>query len=459
MSGRDAGGLGKARTAGALPAEQGTATVILLIPNVDDDDLAAIVENLEFPNQVLVISNSPFVARHKETGFPFIRDSCSDARALIAKIVAWKEKNRRSFAGIIGLDEEYHYALSRAIADAFSLPYHSKETLDRASNKYLQRLALEKAGVRIPWFQLIDQETDVHGLAYPNVLKLITGYASLYVFMNRDASELERHRTYIQKTIAKRKYIALAHQAEHEGTATSYDPAEQYIVEEYLPGTEYSCDFMVEKDGAVHVLRVVKKFPRQELGFFEAKLLFNPDAVQGEFKLRELEGVCTKIARTMNVAFGVCMLDFMLCKGEIVVVETTVRPGVSSFIALMGALYHDTSINKAVRQRLGMPVDTTIPNEAGLAVYLYAPHTGRIAAFDTRKLEEHQKKLGIISISKYYMVGERIRKYGRYDHFMLMAGLVLMRGVEPSQAGQLIETVKRHTRIVMEDASAPARCH
>jgi len=410
--------------------------------SIDDDDFSAIVDNLEFKDSLLLVCDSSSVEGYDLSGMAHIIDRFKDAAKLVKKIEAWQQKSGMKFAGIIGLDEEFHYSFSEHIAKAFSLDFYSRRTLDLCSNKYLQREALSKAGIKVPRFRLIEpgkaiDNIDVGDVGFPNVLKVITGYASSYIFLNKDAAELRNNLSSLARTAEADPddEIFLPHAVEEKGRKVVLDPKRQFLVEELVCGDEYSCDFLVDSKG-VHVLRVVRKFSCEgNFGFFDALLLFNPDLHGGDFSVSSLQALCKKVSGALGINSGVCMVDFKFCKCEFVIIETTVRPGISTFIDLIAHIYNTTSLNKLVRQKLGLPVPHTLPEDAGLVVYLTALRHGTMKRFDTSRLEKAADRLGVFKVVKYYQEGVVVSTASQRPGGSVLVGYVLVRAAEGQSPG------------------------
>ena len=417
-------------------------TVIVIVTNLDDDDFAVITDNLEFKENVLFVSDKTSSGAYPIEKLNCILDDFSDLKSTIARIREWGQDRR--FVGIIGLDEEYHYAITREVADAFKLEYYSKKTLDSTSNKFLQRQLLYKSGVKVPKFQLFSGESP--GVGFPNVLKVLTGYASIHNYLNHDLGELKKNLETLKNegSTNSKDLMFTPHVVEEAGV---FDPAKSFILEEYIGGEEYSCDYLIDQQGA-HVIRVAKKIiDPGNFGGFDGFYLHNPDAIASGFSLKELESLCTKIANGLGIEFGVCMLDFKLFNGEFVVIETTVRPGIATFVKLMAEIYGDISMNKLIRQKLGICLDLRIPSGAGLVAYFSTAKRGTVKRIDLSELEKSKDSLGVISADVYYYDGEPIFDTSTCKTPEKLLGHVLVRDVAYSDINKKINEIRNLIRV------------
>ncbi len=420
--------------------------IILLVTNLDEDDFKAVADSLEMKERLLLVSDRSSIRAYKKRDFSYLVDSFRSPQALIDRIRKWQKKNRLKLSGIIGLDEEHHYRFSGAIASEFGLEYYDKKTIDLCSNKYLQRERLREHGVQVPMFQLISGPKNEIG--FPNVLKLLTGYASCYVYLNKSQGEFRKNWAELGRMAKRAEKDPML--ARHATSGRTFDPRHEFVVEEYIGGNEYSCDYIVRGDRA-QVLRVVRKYSSM-FGFFDALYLFNPDS-QGpadrEFEVKELEDVCSRAATALGIRKGVCMMDFIVRDRSIYVIETTIRPGISTFVNLMSNLYRTTSIDIYMKEMLGNGNRYRIPDDPennGLVIYISAPSLGRINVFDTKYFEENWHSLGMLEICKYLNAGKSIRS----SRQKLQLGYVMLRGVEQKKIPELIRLVREKTVIEIE---------
>lgn len=97
------------------------------------------------------------------------------------------------------------------------------------------------------------------------------------------------------------------------------------ILEEYISGTEYSCDFII-KNKSVEIIRLTEKlkFPGQIFGIIDGYKLINfiPHIPEGV-----LHDTLYKAASTIGIKESVCMLDFIVEGKNIFLIEISPRPG------------------------------------------------------------------------------------------------------------------------------------
>lgn len=423
--------------------------VIIVLTNLDSDDFASLMDYLEFPKNLLIICDPGSITEYDTSKLNIIPQTLNDTKELISNIASWQKKLKKRFVGIVGYDEEYHYRYSEAISGYFKLPYYTKTTINYTSNKYLQRTVLQDAGIRVPKFQLVDDKTKEYHIQFPNVLKMITGYANQYMYKNRNKKELNENLSKTREVNKIKKSDVIF--SDHKSESFSFDPTNQFIVEEYIGGNEYSCDYIIMEDKSVKVLRVVRKFISKEyFPFFEAFYLYNPMQTQLDFKLSDLEKVCKNAADALGITFGVCMMDFKCYDAEIVIIETTVRPGMSTFVELMGHIYKTTSLNKLIRQKLNLTIDTDIPKTTGLVVYLTTKESGNLRSIDTSYIDKNSRSLGLIKTYHLYKKGETIKDVPPGINRPSLIGYSLLKDMDFEKAEKLIKLVQTKTIITLK---------
>ncbi|MFA7662611.1 MAG: ATP-grasp domain-containing protein [Patescibacteria group bacterium] len=397
--------------------------IIFIANDLDSDDFFAITNNLEFRDNILIVCDKKIKRESDTREFNCLVSKLDDVPKLVKKITAWAKKNHKLIVGVIGLDEEYHYAVSKNIAKEFSLEFYGDETIDNTSNKYLQRKKLRNARINVPNFQLIELNSKIN-IPFPNVLKVLTGNAGFFVYHNKNQEDFKKNIKDFSFLKNKTDLILQEHKTQKE----TYDPKKQFIIEEYVAGQEYSCDYLIS-DKQAHILRVSKKINSQEaFAFTEAIALINPDISKEGFKTKQLAFLCKKVAHALNINHGVCMMDFMVKDKKLVVLETSIRPGISTFIDLMAELYRDTSINQLIRQKLKLQTIKTMPKKEGLVVYFTTKSPGKIRLFDTDKLKKIKPKLKILKICKYYKKGDLVKIDSNHPEDPIVLGYVLLKG-------------------------------
>lgn len=322
---------------------------------------------------------------------PFISASFNHSNIIIKKILDYIQKKESDIVGIIGLDEEYKYKISKKISSYFNLPYYNQTTIDLLTNKYKQRISLQQTNLPVPQFTILNpfdfNFNNIQAMPFPNVLKPISGISSKFVYLNHNEFEITKN---ISDFKSKKCNLN----------------KESLLLEEYIRGNEYSCDFLVQGN-FIKIIRVVKKITNQKnFASFNGFFLFNPYSnTLAELKIDSLLKACETIASTFQINRGVCMIDFKIYHEKIYIIETTIRPGISQFIELMIALNQHTSFDILIKQILHIENPITNPLNNGAIIYIKTNKKGLLTKFDCSLLEKNPH---IHSVKKYYEEGEKI---------------------------------------------------
>ncbi len=420
----------------------------LIFPNVFNETYYGIYLTRYLPKEeLLMIVNRKFIEKfHPESNV--IVDEFNDIQFLINKIEQWAKKNNTRFSAIIGIDDDQQFEVSKRIAEHFKLNFYSERTLKIACNKFLMKYRFEKCGVPVGKYTLISNfdRKSVQKIGYPNVLKILTGNSSYFMSVNKNESELKNNLTHLAKTVkAERDQLQFMDVNYSDGERKILTrPRIEFLLEEFLEGDEYSCDFLL-KNGKISLLRVVKKYKAEKFGFFNGFFLMNKrNASLFGLNLKNLKGICKLIADAFEIDFGVCMVDFILKDGNIRVIEATVRPGMAAFVHLMAELYSYTSLGILALLKMGRSIPKLWPEEEGLVVYVTADATGKIVDIDVKGL--YQLGLDIMEVKFYKKIGDRVTDY-HDDYWESYLGHVLVKNPDIKDIPQIIDEINRAVKV------------
>lgn len=404
-------------------------------------------------DRVLSIHRAGFVATHKPPG-RYIIDDFSCVEALCAKLGKWCEADGSTFSAVLGIDDEEQFRLSAAVAAYFKLPYYSRESLQAASNKYVMKERFLDAGVPAPSYRLVSTDENVQqtDISFPNVLKLVSGSGSEYVFLNHSRQVLLDNFQQLKRLLAGVSDDTRLTRLEFElgGRQRCLNTRDSFLLEEFVEGVEYSCDFLVE-GGDVTLLRVTRKFEAGPIGLFQGFWLMNAASLaeQGLSEKYLLE-VCGRVAAALIIDRAVCMLDFKYDGKRLLVIETSLRPGFASFVPLMLDIYSFTSLGVRARQLLGQAVPSGLPDVEGLVINILAPRAGRVKEIDLGGLQELQARVNIIRTHLYAEPGEEVPDLA-WDRFSLMLGWVSVKLKASDKPFEVLEQIKAAVKVEMQD--------
>jgi hypothetical protein len=170
-------------------------------------------------------------------------------------------------------------------------------------------------------------------------------------------------------------------------------------------------------------------------------------------ELPYLESVCKRIAAAFGISRGVCMVDLMLTADGLQVLESSIRPGLSTFVPLMQQVYGYTSLGLLVRLVQGENVAVTLPDDEGLVVHILARGCGRIVRFDMSRVETGP---GVIDMHRYAEAGDVVED-SRLDHWDSLLGYVLVKNPPPGRIPEVLEEIDDAVDLSMAEAGLGCR--
>lgn len=189
------------------------------------------------------------------------------------------------------------------------------------------------------------------------------------------------------------------------------------ILEEYIAGTEYSCDFII-KDDSVKIIRLTEKlkFPGQIFGIIDGYKLINFLPGISE---KNLHDTLYKAASSIGLNNTICMLDFIVRDNHIYLIEIAPRPGGDCLPQLLelatGQNILVINIDLA-RGKMPQLLDyKTI--KPWIALRIFANREGTLLEIETKKLLENPM-VAKVNITSY--VGKKIEPPPKdYDSWVL----------------------------------------
>jgi biotin carboxylase len=245
---------------------RGMPALVLLLPKTSyrADDLRAAAERAGA--EVLIASDRCHVLAEQWPGaisLEFAKPG--EAAAALAQAV-----RARAPVAVLGVDEETAVIAAQASA-LLGLPHNPIEAVQATRNKALARELLFRAGVPVPWFEVVPR--DLAGaplealclrVPYPCVVKPLALSGSRGVIRADDPPALRS---------ALARVAALLRSPQ---VAVRRDPAlAQLLVEEFLPGPEIALEGLLTA-GEVRLLAIFDKPDPLDGPFFEETLYVTP---------------------------------------------------------------------------------------------------------------------------------------------------------------------------------------
>lgn len=192
------------------------------------------------------------------------------------------------------------------VARELGLPANSARCVDKTTNKYLMRQALQKSGVRTPLFSkvnLADCKELTVNFFYPLIVKPTDRSGSRSI--TKIASKRE-----LLEAVAAAVEVSFEHYA---------------IVEEYLTGDEYSME-TISYHGEHHALAITKKYTTGAPSFIETAHL-EPSLLSLQMCERVQEVIFTALT-ALEIENGASHSEFKVDEnGDISIIEIGARMG------------------------------------------------------------------------------------------------------------------------------------
>ena len=312
-----------------------------------------------------------------------------DSKKAKNEIISHLHRWRMSINGIACFDCE-SMELAAYLAKEFSLPYPTIESIRLCRDKFISKTAWQKNGVPCPRFQLVQSSDEVHSffkeLDGPCVLKPVTGSGSELVFQCLNRKDCEQSTQHILEGLKCRESQPLYSKA-----------ISWFLAEEFIPGDEYSCDFIIQDD-SVQIIRLTKKIKNnyKPFGTISAYLLSDCDS-EGIHK-KNLEKTLHNGAKTLGISDAICMVDFIVCEEKIFLLEITPRPGGDCIPYLLKRSVPldilTYTLDFAQRRIKGLPKSY---NGQYAALRMHAKNSGKINNIDSQLLVQDSRVLEIHS--------------------------------------------------------------
>lgn len=259
------------------------------------------------------------------------------------------------------------------VANALELPSNPPETAFIATNKYAMRETFRAAGIPTPAFAKVGPEDDltaVYAMRLPIIVKPTdrSGSRGIYKLTSFDGLK----------------------EAITSSAAVSFE--KKAIVEEYIEGNEYSCEY-ISQHGQHHYLAITKKFTTGAPHFIETGHMEPSDL--DEETCRNAQVHITKALDALHVTTGASHAEFKVLPGtkEIRLIEIGARMGgdcIGSDLVRLSTGYD--FVGMVIQAAVGEPLDFTRTAHAPVAAVRYAFNDADIDAFEAL-LQEHPERV------------------------------------------------------------------
>ena len=218
-------------------------------------------------------------------------------------------------AAIFGVDDVTAVLAAHA-SRALDLAHNPVEAVEAAGDKCRQRSVLSAAGVPVPNFAAHRVDDDERVLSrhvkYPCVIKPVALSASRGVMRANGPEEFTR---------AFARLRAILRQPD---VASASETAGTVLVEDYVPGSEFALEGLLE-DGELHVLALFDKPDPLEGPFFEESIYVTPSRFDSDIQ-RDLVNCAARAAHALGLERGPVHVELRYNDRGPWIIELAARP-------------------------------------------------------------------------------------------------------------------------------------
>jgi biotin carboxylase len=307
-------------------------------------------------------------------------------------------------------DCEYLILASR-LANYFKSPFPPTEAIIITRSKFLSREVWRKAGIDNPRAVLasgIDETIRYfHAFETDIVLKPISGSGSELVFRCVDEKGVREAVSIMEEQLEKRRSNPLFRPIKDPFTSITMDPCERWVVEEYVSGPEFSCDFILHGDN-VYIVREAGKIRADDQTFGSVMAYTMPAVYPEGFRREDLYRVFSIAAKSLGFIWGHFMVDFIIRKENAIILEMTPRPSGDSIPDLLEAATGRDILAEYMdfmSGRFNASLIPQMPTRPYASINFFIPASGTITRLD---VSEVMNQSGTVALFLKKKVGDRV---------------------------------------------------
>lgn len=353
-------------------------------------------------------AKEPAPAPHEEAQCE-LSDSQQVRKALVRHLKRWG----MGVNGVACFDCE-SMALAALLAQDFSAAFPSPSAVNNCRDKLISKILWQQKGILSPRISPVRNVEDAIAffstLGLDCVLKPLSGSGSELVFLCKTEQECRRAFTVINDGLQQRK--------NHRLYSGGSEDSARIIAEEFIDAPEFSCDFLMDDD-TVTLIRLARKIPSSDGPFGTTMGYELVDALPQGIDLGKFCRYLARGAGALGIKKSVCMVDFMVHKGEIVLLEIAPRPGGDCLPALIrSALQLDIlALTLDAAQRRPLHIGPFRPSQPIVGLRIHARKGGIFRGINWGALEKNPR---IKEINIVRHVGDIIRMPPEdYESFLL----------------------------------------
>jgi biotin carboxylase len=305
-----------------------------------------------------------------------------DPDHVVSRLRDFLTRNRIRLSGIACFDCESLLMAAR-IAQLWSLPFPSPQTVFNCRDKYRSKILWRKEGAHCPQ-ALLSHDVDevlcfMEKTRSPVILKPPTLSGSELTF-RCDGPD--------QAAAAFRKIRAGLRLRRTDATSNRDGLIDDRVVlcEEYISGPEFSCDFILDGE-MLEVVRVAAKHPLKDAPVGTIQAYEIPARLPAGISINDLRLYLAEAVRSLGLIRCMGMADFIIRDGQVQFLEITPRPGGDCLPQLIAQSCGLDMLALHLDFAEGLPLHIpAAPRWRHLvALRLHAPNDGRLRAISLHK--------------------------------------------------------------------------
>lgn len=278
--------------------------------------------------------------------------------------------------------------LAAVLAREYTLSYPSVRAVKNCRDKYLAKLLWQKQNLHTPRVKQLGSAIEAaeffRELGNACVLKPLSGSGSELIFCCNDARSCEKRFRDIQQGIEQRRGNRLYN---------SFFLDEPVILAEALvDGDEYSCDFLLE-NGQAQVIRLTRKILSSNGPFGTALGYLLPAQLPASVNEGDFLQTLAASAEALGLVRAVCMLDFIIHEGRMVLLELAPRPGGDCLPFLLRRCWNLDVLKLLLDFSRGRPLRLNKKTDSGtcIGLRLHAGIGGTLKKVDSAQLQQDKR--------------------------------------------------------------------
>ncbi|MFC1862754.1 ATP-grasp domain-containing protein [Thermodesulfobacteriota bacterium] len=310
-----------------------------------------------------------------------------DCQGSIKTILQHFKERDLTPVGMACYDCESLFSASELVHE-LNIDFPSRNSVRLARNKVISKQLWRKANISCPNAIIASNQEETltfYGeLNNEIVLKPVSSSGSELVFHCRNKQEVIESVGTMASQLKARRHNPFYRRIYND----SLDPCKSWVVEEYISGPEFSCDFILQ-DGRLTILRMSGKVKDREQSFGSILAYLIPPIFPDGLSYSSLKSLFKKAVTSLGFNKGFFMADFIVHEGVPYIIEVSPRPGGDSIPYLIGIA---TGIDilglhlDFVSGRLKNPDYIPAPNKQYASINLYAPKEGIISEIDAAEI-------------------------------------------------------------------------